>query len=118
MIRLTFSCLILISATILVGCGPTSVPSASSPGGDTKIKHTVTVPDDQLAKLAEADHADGQDDKTIHKCYVCGLGMDGSPENGVSVNGYVAHFCSAECCDHFAKDAVAVVSTTKIPQPK
>lgn len=117
MIRHTIHFLVLLAAATIAGCGPAAAPTTLAPSAP-KIRHTVTVAEENLAKLEAADRADGQDDKTIHKCYVCGLGMAGSPENAVSVNDYVAHFCSPDCCDHFAKDPVAVISSTKIPQGK
>ena len=60
------------------------------------------------AKLAEAlqiaDAADGVEDKVAHKCAGCALGMDGSPDNAVTVDGVTLHLCSSMCKEEYSKD--------------
>ena len=60
------------------------------------------------AKLAEAlqvaDAADGVEDKVAHKCAGCALGMDGSPDNALTVDGVTLHLCSSMCKEEYSKD--------------
>jgi hypothetical protein len=81
----------------------------SSPAKQTVAapKQTSETPVDS-AKLAEAlqlaDAADGVEDKIAHKCAGCALGMDGSPDNAVLVDGVTLHLCSSMCKEEYSKD--------------
>ena len=68
-----------------------------------------------LSRLEEADKADGVTDHVIGKCYVCGLGMDGSEKFAVKVQGYTAHLCSQACQKEFADSADKIILGTEIP---
>lgn len=68
--------------------------------------------------LVEADRMDGKTDHVIGKCYVCGLGMDGSDKYAVKVQDYTAHLCSAGCQHEFETSTEKIVLETKIPKAK
>ena len=68
--------------------------------------------------LMEADKLDGNTDQVIGKCYVCGLGMNGSDKYVVKVQGYTAHLCSAGCQHEFETSTEKIVLETKIPKAK
>jgi len=68
-------------------------------------KPAVTVdPAKVQAGLKHADLADGTEDKTVHKCAGCALGMDGSAEHAISKDGYTLHMCSSMCKANYEKD--------------
>jgi hypothetical protein len=76
---------------------------------------TAVVSKDSVARLEEADKADGAADHVIGKCYVCGLGMNGSEKFVVKVDDYQAHLCSEGCQQEFAAHADEIVAKTAIP---
>ena len=93
---------------------------------ETKLASPVSTPavsqaafsDAALSLLAEADALDGKTDHVIGKCYVCGLGMDGSEKYTVKAQGYTAHLCSAGCQHEFEASTEKIVLETKIPKAK
>lgn len=104
-------CLTLaLTVVASLGCSPTT-----SSDDATTATPVVNVSETALAKLAEADKLDGSEDKVIHHCYSCALGMEGSDENTVSVGPYTAHFCSEACVDHFLTDPEKNITDTEIP---
>lgn len=105
-----------LASLVVVGCTaessetttPTSQPSAApsmSMGDTTAI----------LAKLTAADAVDGTTDKVVGKCAGCALGMDGSPDHKLEMEGYAMHFCSAGCKDGFSADTAKKVLAMNIP---
>ena len=105
------------------GCGepaadtPTvdeSSPSANA-ASPTDASPTVEVTEEMAVILAKADEVDGSADKTVSKCAVCSLGMDGSSENALAVGEYTLHFCSADCKSDFAQDTAQSVLAIKLP---
>ncbi len=105
---------------LFVGCGESATPEkegtaswANTPA--VKTTPVVKVSAASMAKLAEADKADGTEDKVITKCYSCALGMDGDAENSATIGEYTAKFCSEACCKHFAEDADTLIAETEIP---
>ncbi len=60
------------------------------------------------AKVTEglkiADAADGTEDKVVHKCAGCSLGMDGNKAHTITHQGYELHMCSAACKSKYEKD--------------
>ena len=106
-IRMTALCVVILS----IGCSPTAPQAAAK-------KNAGITTDSQEAKdrLAKADAVDGKSDHKICKCYVCGLGMNGSEEHSVKINDYDAHFCSDICQKEFQGDAEKIVLSTSIPE--
>ncbi|MDX1929796.1 MAG: hypothetical protein SFV81_24935 [Pirellulaceae bacterium] len=76
---------------------------------------TAVVSKESAARLEEADKADGTADHVIGKCYVCGLGMNGSEKFTVKVGDYQAHLCSEACQQQFTENAEEIVAKTEIP---
>lgn len=109
---------LLLLSPLAIGCGGETGNGDEEGDSTTAAVTNVSIDDSLNAKLAEADAADGNADKTIHLCYSCALGMDGSAEHSVEVNGYTAHLCSEYCQESFSKDAETIVTDTKIPAPK
>lgn len=83
----------LVCAVLVAGCG----------GG------TSSPPPVPPAVFAAADLADGQGDRIVHRCAVCNLGMDGSPEHVSHYAGYAFHLCSNHCKETFDHDPEAVL---------
>jgi len=81
--------------TLLLACG--------AQADDAKPTPTVD-PAKVAAGLKTADLADGTEDKTVHKCAGCALGMDGSAEHSIEKDGYTLHMCSSTCKLNFEKD--------------
>lgn len=75
----------------LVGCGNPAPVSTSS----------------HAAVLKAADAHDGAEDHVVHECPGCMLGMKGSEEHAVEVEGYTLHFCSSTCKSGFEGDVEA-----------
>jgi len=69
-----------------------------------------------IAKLAKADLVDGNEDKVVHRCAGCWLGMDGDEAHVLVVGDYQLHFCSASCRDRFAKDVTGNTLALRIPE--
>jgi len=74
-----------------------------------KAKEAIT------AKLAKADAYDGAEDKTVSKCLVCGLGMDGDAANKAEFEGYTFHFCKDGCLSKFKEDMGKAVAGLTVP---
>ena len=106
--RLALVTIITLSATM--GCSPKPEEKTAMPTRTGSVISTAT-----LSRLEEADKADGVSDHVIGKCYVCGLGMDGSEKFAVKVQGYTAHLCSHSCQKEFEESADKIVLGTEIP---
>lgn len=110
-VRFMLAALPLVVA--VVGCNSKSeIPMASPP---KTTAPTITLTKDAIARLEKADAVDGKTDHVIGKCYVCGLGMDGSEKFTVDVAGYKAHLCSKGCQNEFESSAETIVLETEIP---
>jgi hypothetical protein len=105
--RLVFAATAL---SLFGGCGdspatpkptPAAVPAAPTP--------------EVLARLAEADAADGKVDKVVHKCAGCSLHMDGLDDKKLMVGDYEMHFCKDGCLEPFQRDPNGQV-LAKVPQ--
>ncbi len=81
----------------------------------TSAKSIATVSKESVARLEMADKADGSADHVIGKCYVCGLGMNGSEKYAVTVDDYQIHLCSEACQQEFAAHADEIVAQVEIP---
>lgn len=106
--RLALIAIIALAATNGCSSKPeekTAVPASISP----------IISTEAISRLEGADRADGVMDHVIGKCYVCGLGMDGSEKFAVKVQGYTAHLCSQFCQKEFADSADKVILGTEIP---
>jgi hypothetical protein len=79
------------------------------------VSATAVLSKESVSRLEDADKADGAADHVIGKCYVCGLGMNGSEKFVVKVDGYQAHLCSEACQREFAEHADEIVAKTAIP---
>lgn len=66
------------------------------------------------AILAKADKADGAEDKVVHRCAGCALGMDGKAEFSLPVDGYTMHFCKEACREPFQKDPAKSIAAIKV----
>lgn len=106
--RSSFSLLLSVAMLVASGC-QTEVPKIP-PVAQSGSQATV------LTRLQQADALDGEEDRVVHRCYVCSLGMDGKAEHSVSYEGYTAHLCSAGCKKEFEKDPKSVVANTGIPK--
>lgn len=73
----------MLTLTLLLGCA-------------TEGAETPAPPMDAASTLAAADHHDGQVDKVVHECAMCGLGMAGDPAHASTHEGYTLHFCSEQ----------------------
>lgn len=102
---------VLIAA---VGCDAKPESKVATPAKNATPPITLTK--DAVALLEKADAVDGNSDHVIGKCYVCGLGMDGSDKFTVEVAGYKAHLCSKGCQHEFESSAESIVIETKIPE--
>ena len=65
-----------------MGCSPKPEEKTAMPTSIGPVISTTA-----LSRLEEADKPDGVTDHVIGKCYVCGLGMDGSEKFAVKVQG-------------------------------
>lgn len=104
-------------ATVACRKEDTATESAAATATGAVAKTTVAA--DKLqevtAKLAKADAYDGTTDKIVSKCGNCGLGIEGSSSHALEVAGYKMHFCSQDCREHFAEDAVKAVLALEVP---
>ncbi len=97
---LVFALAFAIGALALPGCekkAEDAAPAAAAEGAKTPAAAAKPLDAAAKAGLAEADKADGAEDKVVHKCATCALKMDGSKEHSVSIEGYEVHACSADC---------------------
>lgn len=81
--------------TALLACGAQADDAKPAPAAD---------PAKVQAGLKKADLADGTEDKTVHKCAGCALGMDGSATHAIDKDGYTLHMCSAMCKASYEKN--------------
>ncbi len=117
------SAALILSVALISGCGEAPAPAdaeSESAEPDGAASAPVSTGDDiqavsLVSKLEAADLLDGAADKTISKCYVCGLGMNGSPEHAAEYEGYTAHLCSEHCQEMFSEDPESIVSSTDVP---
>jgi YHS domain-containing protein len=91
----------------LIALGAAACREEQTPPNETPTE--AKQPDQQqqaaiLAKLEMADKADGTEDKTVHKCLMCALAMDGREEHKVDFRGYTLLLCSEHCLERFSKD--------------
>lgn len=104
---------IVITACVLSGC--TSNQEEKSAVAESK---QPIISPEAKRKLANADKADGLEDHVIGKCYVCGLGMNGSEKFAVKLEDYKALLCSQACQREFEESADKLVMQTEIPAAK
>ncbi|MEZ5966088.1 MAG: hypothetical protein R3F56_19790 [Planctomycetota bacterium] len=95
----------------LAACGEDAAPAA---GAGPAAEPPATVSAELTAKLAAADKKDGTEDKVVHMCAGCGLGMAGKAENTLQVGGYAMHFCKHDCQERFRRDAVGELTRLKV----
>lgn len=110
---------LLVTMATISGCGWQSeeklgMTPPSKPSETPAV--TQTVSKETLVRLQEADKLDGKEDHVIGKCYVCGLGMDGSAKHSVKVGEYTAHLCSEGCQKEFSKSSESIIAQTEIPK--
>jgi hypothetical protein len=105
-----FKLIAVTSLCVAVGCEFKQESKNLAP-----VSATAVVSKELVARLEEADKADGAADHVIGKCYVCGLGMNGSEKFVVKVDDYQAHLCSEACQQEFADNADEIVAKTAIP---
>ena len=104
---------IVIALATIFGCSTKPEEHTALVSMPTNIAAELSA--NALSRLEEADKLDGSTDHVIGKCYVCGLGMDGSQNYAVTVQGYTAHLCSKACQHEFEESAEEVVMGTEIP---
>ena len=109
---------VVIGVALLIGCDAPSQPAASMQDGTAPAANASAGESTVLVSLKAADAVDGAEDKVIGKCYVCGLGMDGSQEHSTEFEGYTCYLCSEHCKEHFAANAESVIAATPIPSSK
>ena len=118
-----FTLITSVALLSMVGCtakkDETKSPSSSATSTHSQSALSqVALSQAALSLLEEADTMDGKTDHVIGKCYVCGLGMDGSDKFAVKVQDYTAHLCSAGCQHEFEASTEKIVLETKIPKAK
>jgi YHS domain-containing protein len=97
-----------------IGCD--AAPRNSNAGNDGKP--AAQSPSDAVrTRLVAADLLDGTEDKIVHRCYVCALGMDGKEKNTAKYEGFEVHLCSQGCLEEFQANPEKVVLETPIPKP-
>jgi YHS domain-containing protein len=102
---------ILVACLLLIGACDRGAP------GETQERSSVgDVGDEVLARMAEADAADGTVDKVIRKCVTCSLYMDGDAAYTATAHGYEVHLCSESCLDRFQRDPDRAVRSMKPAQ--
>lgn len=104
--------LLLCASLGLLGCGGGSGGYEKKPAATPA---TATATGDAATKLTAADKLDGAEDKTVHKCSGCALGMDGKAEHAAKAAGYEFHFCSDYCKKEFEKDPDGAIAAMKVP---
>jgi len=107
---LAIACLIGVPA--LAGCGGTETPA---PGPTAETARRAPIDSATSAKLAEADAVDGETDRVLSRCLMCGLRMDGVAEHASTVGEYTVHHCGAGCKTAFDKDPGRWVALLEIP---
>jgi len=88
---------------------PAEEPEVTEPAPSEAEAVVVELDEANLAEieaiLAAADPMDGTEDKVVHKCAGCNLGMDGKADYPVEVAGYELHHCSDQCRQRFVAKA-------------
>jgi hypothetical protein len=124
--RIHLGMLVLLAATLVLGCGRSEQPgteeqgaqtadpqggqAAEKPAGDTAVQAGLNM------ILAKADAVDGTEDKVVSRCAGCSLGMSGSEQHALKVGEYEMHFCSDGCKSGFSEDTEKAVMAMKIPE--
>ncbi len=103
--------LTLWSALALTGCG-----AGEEADSDSGAKAAVTPDPAMLTALAGADAVDGETDKVVSKCLMCGLGMSGNANHPSTVGDYTLHHCSSRCQAKFDEDPKTYLVNAKIPE--
>ena len=113
---------ILVLGMVAAGCrkDEPAKPKQVPPVEEAKTKKIPKIDDVKPeaaveAMLAKADAVDGKVDKTVSKCAMCALGMDGKAELASEASGYKLHFCNDGCKKTFDKDPTKVILALKIP---
>ena len=91
---------------VFVGCDQGG-ESSGAPGA-SQLSPT------SLAQLAAADAVDGEIDKVVSNCLLCGLGMPGDAQHTVAASDYKLHLCSDHCKQSFEQDPAQALATVKI----
>jgi hypothetical protein len=108
--------LFVLPFLIACGGGVSADAVTNSPTNSAGAKPPAAAPTpanspEDIAKLAEglkiADAADGAEDKVVHKCLGCALGMSGKAEHSLDVDGTTLHMCSVGCKTAVSKDVKA-----------
>ena len=102
----------MFALLFVIACGssepdPAAAAAKTAPAASAAVESaalTVATSPKATEALAVSDAADGVEDKVAHKCAGCALGMDGSAEHAVNVDGTTLHLCSAMCKEYFTKD--------------
>ena len=104
----------MLALFLCLACGnteapvPTEAPApAEAPAPEASAEASASP---AAATLAKADAHDGAEDKVVHECASCMLGMQGDPAYAVQHEGYELHFCSEGCQQGFAADPPAGVT--------
>jgi len=113
-----FTLITSIALFSIVGCTAEKQEMKLASPSSTPALSQATFSEAALSLLEEADTMDGKTDHVIGKCYVCGLGMDGSEKYAAKVQDYTAHLCSAGCQQEFEASTEKIVLETKIPKAK
>ena len=113
-----FTLITSIALFSMVGCTAEKHETKLASPSSTPVLSQTAFSQAALSLLEEADAMDGKTDHVIGKCYVCGLGMDGSDKFAVKVQDYTAHLCSAGCQHEFEASTEKIVLETKIPKAK
>lgn len=112
--------LVMAAALTALGCGSrteTATEETRTGPQAAAVQETTASSEDDAAILAAADEADGTVDSVVHRCAVCGLAMDGSPEHASYYKTYTFHLCSSHCKETFDHDPAAVLARLE-PEPE
>ena len=103
---LSLACSLLLFAA----CGDKPADAGGSGSPKTPAPPTPEV----LARLAQADAADGKTDKLVEKCAGCALNMAGKPDKELAVGDYKMHLCSDRCLEAFRADPNGQIMAMKM----
>ena len=101
--------LAIAPALLFVGCTTDAKPEGATPESGGGISAVL------VEKLVAADKLDGTEDKVVHKCAGCSLGMNGKKEMAVEVEGFEMHFCKPACKQRYETDAKGELEKLKVP---
>lgn len=100
----------------VVACDQNGATVSKSVAVSDGPKQAATLSTETITKLAKADLVDGTEDKIVHKCGGCALGMNGSEDHKMKAGEYEMHFCSSYCLDVFEKDVNSAVAQMTMPE--